>query len=325
MVPFPPMRIAVLVLDGVFDTGLAAVLDALALARGFSGESTQFAVRTVGVRRRVKTGQGLAMALDAVPSRAPELVVVPALGAKTPDALDVALAKPEAIDAAALLRSWRTDGARIAAACTATFLLASTGLLDGKAATTTWWLAPAFRERFPEVQLDEGRMIVDARGVVTAGAALAHLDLALWIIRRASPTLARTVARHLTWDQRASQGAYVMPDHVAHADPLVARFEAWARKHLAEFTLAAAARAVGASERTLERKVSAVLGKSPLAFVRDLRVEHARHLLESTNRGIDDIATRVGYSDGVTLRKLLRDKTGRGVRELRGQAAKRRG
>lgn len=325
MVPFPPMRIAVLVLDGVFDTGLAAVLDALALARGFSGESTQFAVRTVGVRRRVKTGQGLAMALDAVPSRAPELVVVPALGAKTPDALDVALAKPEAIDAAALLRSWRTDGARIAAACTATFLLASTGLLDGKAATTTWWLAPAFRERFPEVQLDEGRMIVDARGVVTAGAALAHLDLALWIIRRASPTVARTVARHLTWDQRGAQGAYVMPDHVAHADPLVARFEAWARKHLAEFTLAAAARAVGASERTLERKVSAVLGKSPLAFVRDLRVEHARHLLESTNRGIDDIATRVGYSDGVTLRKLLRDKTGRGVRELRGQAAKRRG
>jgi transcriptional regulator GlxA family with amidase domain len=324
MVPFPPMRIAVLVLDGVFDTGLAAVLDALALARGFSGESTQFAVRTVGVRRRVKTGQGLAMALDAVPSRAPELVVVPALGAKSPDALDVALAKPEAIDAAALLRSWRTDGARVAAACTATFLLASTGLLDGKAATTTWWLAPAFRERFPQVELDEGRMIVDARGVVTAGAALAHLDLALWIIRRASPTLARTVARHLTWDQRASQGAYVMPDHVAHADPLVARFEAWARKHLAEFTLAAAARAVGASERTLERKVSAVLGKSPLAFVRDLRVEHARHLLESTNRGIDDIATRVGYSDGVTLRKLLRDKTGRGVRELRGQAAKRR-
>jgi transcriptional regulator GlxA family with amidase domain len=318
------MRIAVLVLDGVFDTGLAAVLDALALARGFSGESTQFAVRTVGVRRRVKTGQGLAMALDAVPSRAPELVVVPALGAKSPDALDVALAKPEAIDAAALLRSWRTDGARVAAACTATFLLASTGLLDGKAATTTWWLAPAFRERFPQVELDEGRMIVDARGVVTAGAALAHLDLALWIIRRASPTLARTVARHLTWDQRASQGAYVMPDHVAHADPLVARFEAWARKHLAEFTLAAAARAVGASERTLERKVSAVLGKSPLAFVRDLRVEHARHLLESTNRGIDDIATRVGYSDGVTLRKLLRDKTGRGVRELRGQAAKRR-
>lgn len=319
MVRFPPMRIAVLVLDGVFDTGLAAVLDALALARAFSSEPSQFAVRTIGVRRRVKTGQGLSMSLDTRPATAPELVIVPALGAKSPDALDVALAKPEARDAGALLRSWRDDGTRVAAACTATFLLASTGLLDGKPATTTWWLAPAFRERFPEVALDESNMIVDARGLVTAGAALAHLDLALWIIRRTSPTIARTVARHLTWDHRPSQGAYVMSDHVAHTDPMLTQFEAWARKHLAAFTLAGAARAVGASERTLERRVHAALGKSPLSFVRDLRVEQARHLLESTDRGIDEIATRVGYSDGVTLRKLLREKTGRGVRELRGR------
>jgi transcriptional regulator GlxA family with amidase domain len=310
------MRIAMLLLDGVFDTGLAAVLDTLALANAFAG-ADRFAVTRVGVRRRVRTGQGLLVPLDPLPRRAPELVIVPALGAKSPDALDVALARPEAIDAAALLRSWRAAGTRVAAACTATFLLASSGLLDGKAATTTWWLAPAFRQRFPRVKLDEARMIVDASGLVTAGAALAHLDLALSIVRRASPALARTTARHLTFDHRASQGAYVMPDHIAHTDPLVDRFEAWARRHLADFSLAAAAQAVGTSTRTLERRVQRALGASPLSFVQDLRVEQARFQLETTDRSIDEIAGRVGYRDGVTLRTLLRERTGRGVRELR--------
>lgn len=306
-----------LVLDGVFDTGLATVLDTLELANAFAKGTTRFSVTRVGVRRRVKTGQGLSVALPSLPRRVPELVVVPALGAKTPAALDIALASSEARDASALLQQWKAAGSRVAAACTATFLLASTGLLDRKAATTTWWLARAFRERFPQVKLDESKMIVDAAGLVTAGAALAHLDLALSIVRRKSPALARTTAKHLTFDRRASQGAYVMPDHLAHSDPLVERFEAWARRHLQGFSMGAAARAVGASDRTLERRVRRALGKSPVSFVQDLRVQDAMLQLETTDRSLDEIATRVGYRDGVTLRTLLREKTGRGVRELR--------
>ncbi|HET6583755.1 MAG TPA: helix-turn-helix domain-containing protein [Nannocystaceae bacterium] len=311
------MRIAVLVLDGVFDTGLAAVLDAFALADMLGARSTRFEVTRVGVRRRVKTGQGFVVPLDPAPARAPDLVLVPALGAKSPGALDEAIARTEARDACALLREWRAAGSRVAAACTATFLLAASSLLDGKPATTTWWLAAAFRERFPAVALREGEMIVASSDLVTAGAALAHLDLALWVIRRRSPALARTTARHLTFDRRLSQGAYVMPDHIAHSDELVERFEAWARRHLAGFTLGAAARAVGTSSRTLERRVHRVLGKSPLAFVQDLRVELAMAQLESSDRSVDEIAVRVGYRDGGTLRTLLREKTGRGVRELR--------
>jgi transcriptional regulator GlxA family with amidase domain len=193
-------------------------------------------------------------------------------------------------------------------------------VLDGRRATTTWWLAPAFRARFPSVALDDGRMVVDAGGVITAGAALAHVDLALWLVRRASPGLARTTARHLVYDGRPSQAAFAMPDHLAHGDPIVERFEDWARRHLAHFSVAAAARACGASERTLERRIRRVLGRTPLAFVQDLRVEAAVHQLETTDRGLDAIAADVGYQDGVTLRALIRRKLGRGVRELRARA-----
>lgn len=313
------MRISVLVLDGVFDTGLSAILDTFALANQFAGNRAPFSVSKVGVRRSVTTGQGLKVPLTRTAPAKPDLIIVPALGAKSPAQLELALNAQEARDAIDVLKGHRAAGATIAAACTASFLLAATSMLDGRTATTTWWLAPTFRERFPKVLLRDGEMLVDSGGLVTAGAALAHLDLALWVVRRTSPRLARITARHLTFDGRASQGTYVMPEHLAYDDPLVQRFEAWSRENLSGFSIPRAARAVGTSQRTLERKVHRVLGKSPLEYVRALRVDEARYQLETTERGIDEIAQSVGYENGATLRTLLRDKTGRGLRELRGR------
>ena len=110
----------------------------------------------------------------------------------------------------------------------------------------------------------------------------------------------------------------MIPDHLAHADPVVERFECWARSQLAKgFSLAEAASAAGTSERTLARRLQSVLGKTPLSYFQDLRVEHAVHLLRTGNASVDQVAAQVGYSDGVTLRALLRRKLGRGVRELR--------
>jgi transcriptional regulator GlxA family with amidase domain len=147
------------------------------------------------------------------------------------------------------------------------------------------------------------------------------MDLALWIIRRTSPRLAALTARYLIVDSRPSQSAYVLVDHLAHADPLVERFENWARGALSRgFSLEEAATATSSSKRTLARRMQAVLGKSPLAYFQDLRVEHAVHLLKTTDRGVEEIAARVGYSDGVTLRTLLRRRLGRGVKEIRNSA-----
>jgi transcriptional regulator GlxA family with amidase domain len=265
----------------------------------------------------VKTHQGLSVALTRASAERPDLVVVPAIGAKTVATIATALERPEVHDAGGLLREWADTGARIAGACTATFVLASSGVLNGGRATTTWWLAPLFRERFPAVVLDDSRMVVESARIVTAGAALAHVDLALWLVRQRSPSLADATARYLVFDARPSQAAYAMSDHLAHADPVVERFEQWARRHLTDFDLAEAARRAGTSARTLERRTRAVLGKSPLAYVQDLRVEMAVHRLRTTKESIDEIAASVGYGDGVTLRTLLRKKTGRGVRELR--------
>jgi transcriptional regulator GlxA family with amidase domain len=321
------MKIHVLALDGVFDTGLATVLDAFQTANELaemSGLAAQrFEVTIVGVRKAVKTSQGLTVPVAAAPMRSvPDWVVVPAIGFKMPDPLLAALARSDVRDACKALRSWAERGACTAAACIGTFVVAESGLLDYQDSTTTWWLAPLFRQRYPKVRLDESRMIVKSGKFATAGAALSHMDLALWIIRQRSPRLAALTAKYLVVDSRPAQSAYVLVDHLAHSDPLVERFERWARGRLTEgFSLDDAAVAAGASKRTLARRMQAVLGKSPLSYFQGLRVERAVHLLKTTDQSVEEVAERVGYADGVTLRTLLRRRLGQGIKEIRRSAA----
>ena len=316
------MRAHVLVLDGVFDLGLSAVLDAFQTANELLEVSKldidRFDVKTVAVRRHVKTSQGLQVPIDPIDRRTPDWVVVPAIGYKMPAPLEKALSRPDVQDATHLLRDYAKRGATMTAACIGTFVMAESGLLNGHRATTTWWLAPLFRRRYPDVTLEDSSMIVDSGPFVTAGAALGHMDLALWLVRRVSPQLASLTAQYLIVDSRPSQSAYALTDHLVHADPLVRKFESWTRANLARgFSLDNAARAAGSSKRTLARRLQAVLGKSPLEYFQSVRVERAVHLLKTTRASVDEIAARVGYADSVTLRTLLRRRLHVGVKEIR--------
>ena len=317
------MKIQILALNGLFDTGLAAILDAFgtanALAEMTGVTSVRFETTVVGLGKTVTTSHGLSMQVaSATRSGPPEVAVMPAINRITPETLLAALATEEVREAGGVLRKWSERGALTAAACVGTFLVAEAGLLDNEEATTTWWLAPLFRQRYPLVRLDETRLVVSSNAVITAGAALGHLDLALTLIRRASPELASLTAKYFVADTRTSQAMYTIPDHMAHADPHVRKFERWARERLAEgFSLDRAAEALATSKRTLARRMQSVLGKSPLKYFQDLRIEHAVHLLETSGASVDQIAAEVGYSEGATLRVLLRRRLGRGVREIR--------
>jgi transcriptional regulator GlxA family with amidase domain len=317
------MRITMLAVDGTFDLGLSVPLDAFSIANSISrramGGSPPFEVSIVGLGRKVRTRHGFAVPVQTVSAAPkPDWVFVPALSEALPDQLLPALERPDVRRAAAQLRTWQAEGAQIAASCVGTFLAAESGLLDQREATTTWWLSPLFRQRYPRVRLDESRMLVQTDIGVTAGAAMGHLDLALWLIRKASPELASLVSRYLLADIRSSQAPYIIPNHLAQTDPLVLRFERWAREHLQSgFSLTEAAAALAVSPRSLQRRCQTVLGKSPLAYFQDLRVERARSLIQGSGLDLEAIAAEVGYVDGATLRALLRQRLGRGVRDLR--------
>ena len=145
------MRVYVLALDGVFDLGLSAILDAFQTANeliAMMGLAVPpFEVKIVGMRKTVRTAHGLKVPIQPVGRETPECVIVPAIACKTPDTLKAALVRPDVRDAGKAFRKWANNGAMLSAACAGTFVLAESGLLNQQRATTTWWLAPMFRER----------------------------------------------------------------------------------------------------------------------------------------------------------------------------------
>ncbi|WP_042406142.1 GlxA family transcriptional regulator [Streptacidiphilus carbonis] len=317
------MRVAVLVLDGVFDSGLAAVLDILRCANTLRTRLPQpppaWQVSTVGFTRTVRTGAG--HRVTAAPVAQVEdcdLLLIPGVAERRPDELVAHLSGPRTAPARESIVRARSRRTPIATACAGSFLLAEAGVLDGLRATTTWWLAPLFRCRYPLVTLDQQQMVTSCDGITTAGAAFGHVDLGLTLIRGRSPALSDLVANYLVIDERPSQAAHTMAATLAACDPTVAAFERWARAHLHEpFSVRDAAAAVGVSERTLQRTTRAVLGIPPVRFVQDLRVEQATHLLRSTDATIEAIARRVGYESANTLRILLRERTGKSAAQHR--------
>jgi transcriptional regulator GlxA family with amidase domain len=318
----PAMQVAVVVYDGVFDSGLTSILDVLDNANALGAqihEPPTWTVTMVGAAPQVRTGAGLVVTPKPLEhAQTADLLVVPALAGNSPEALLDHVGGDVSLPVRDLIARTRTRGTAIASACAGTFLLAETGILDGARATTTWWLSPSFRSRYPKVDLDHGQMVVTSDGITTAGAAFGHVDLALAIVRANSPALADLVARYLVVDERPSQAAYTIPSALAHSDPIVAAFERWVREHLAEtISLSDAAKAIGVSERTLQRAVQRTIGTSPIRFVQDLRVERAAHLLRTTDLSLDTIARKVGYEHPNTLRVLLRDRTGKTTSALR--------
>jgi len=316
------MQVAVVVYDGVFDSGLTAILDVLDNANALGAqihEPPTWHVTMVAPTPQVRTGAGLLVAPEPLEhARTADLLVVPALAGSSPEALLDHVGGDVSLPVRNLIAQTRDRGTTIASACAGTFLLAEAGVLDGLRATTTWWLSPSFRARYPRVDLDYSQMVITNDGITTAGAAFGHVDLALAIVRASSPALADLVARYLVVDERPSQSAYTIPSALAQSDPTVLAFERWIREHLTEtISLPDAAKAIGVSERTLQRSVQRTIGTSPIRFVQDLRIERASHLLRTTDLSLETIARKVGYEHPNTLRVLLRERTGKTISALR--------
>ena len=210
----------------------------------------------------------------------------------------------------------------VAASCAGTFILAEAGLLAGRRATTTWWLAPAFRKRFPAVELEVEQVVVIDWPIVTAGAAMAQMDLMLALVAEfAGRQTSQACARYLLLDERGSQAPYMAIAYLAGQDDRIARAENWLRKNIdRDITVEQLAAAAGLAPRTFDRRLRAVCGLSPIRFVQKIRSEVAIMLLQSTRHSVAEIAFRVGYAEPSTLRRVLRREAGRSPSQFRRSA-----
>lgn len=308
---------------GIDIVSTAARLAAAGLADLPTGKAT-LRQRVVSVDGRpVRSGSGRKMDVDgALELRGlgrSDVLVLPGVSAATEPLIDELLVRSDVARAAEVLARASAKGALLAASCSATFVLASSGALDGQRATTTWWLAPVFAARYPSITLVADRMVVEARGALTAGAALAHADLMLAILARiGTPTLARLVARYLLLDQRTSQARYMIMEHLRTSDPAVQAAERFASLNVGrQVSSRELARAGAVSPRTLARRVHAALGMTPNEMVQRLRVSRAAHLLETTRASVEEVAARVGYADAAAFRRVFRRYAGESPRGRR--------
>jgi len=269
--------------------------------RGTTKRALPFKVTTVRCGSRRNTAK----------LRGTDLVIVPGLGTGSADELDGKLNSPACRRAADLLVEAFEARAMLAASCASTFLLAETGLLDGRRATTTWWLAPLFLQRYPEVELVADRMVVADWPIATGGAAMAQMDLMLAIVGKfAGPKLASACANYLLLDERRSQVPFMAITYLASQDPKIAKAEKWVRDNIArDFAMEELAGAVALAPRTFARRVAGTCGVSPIQFVQRIRLETARYLLETTRVSVEEIARQVGYAEPSTLRRLIRRDT----------------
>jgi transcriptional regulator GlxA family with amidase domain len=293
-------RAVVFALPDGFASSLAIAMDALTTANAIqrrAGRPEPFDLHRLKITR-----------MTSFRFRAGDIVIVPGIYAESASDLLRRLESPPVQRAVRLVKSARAAGATVAASCGGTFVLAEAGLLEGRRATTTWWLASDFRKRFPDVELVAEQIVVADWPVATAGAAMAQMDLMLAIIARfAGSKVSEACAQYLLLDHRKSQAPYMAITFLAGQDPRIARAESWIRQNIArKITIQQLAAAAGMTPRTLARRLKAVCDLSPVRFVQRIRSEVARTLFETTALSVDEISRRVGYAEPSTLRRLLR-------------------
>lgn len=311
----------ILALEGVMDSSLGITLDTFRTGLSFStqtGESVRLQIMVAGHRKFVRTRGNLRLATDITfksllqaPIQA-EWIVIPGLGLISDEAISARFTRTDAVELLVLLKHADARGIKIAASCSAVFLLAQAGVLDGRQATMTWWLAHLFRARYPQVRLDETKMLVRDGQYLTSGSAFSQLDLSLAIVANTMGTaVARLCSRYLLIDERPSQARYMMANRTQHLDPTVLAAELWIDAHLSgPISIASLASDLAVSPKTLARRIDAATGVSPIKFIQRRRLLLAAHLIETTSMSIDVIAGKVGYQDGTTLRKLVRREFG---------------
>jgi AraC family transcriptional activator FtrA len=201
-------------------------------------------------------------------------------------------------------------GARLVSICSGLFVLAATGLLDGRRATTHWRYIDKVRRMYPRIRLEPDVLYVDEGDILTSAGSAAGIDLGLHIIRKDFGTLAaNAVARRMVVSphREGGQAQFIDKPVGDQSNAWLAHLLDWVQARLGHsITIDQLARQAHTSKRTLSRRFADALGTSPLDWVTNLRVRRAKDLLETTDRSMEEIADDCGFGSAPTLRHHFR-------------------
>ncbi|MGQ7860890.1 GlxA family transcriptional regulator [Pseudomonas sp. 32A] len=212
------------------------------------------------------------------------------------------------------LRQQHRTGTILGGVCVGSILMAESGLLDGRSATTHWTSAKSFAARYPAIRLEADKPIVDDGDLITTAGLMAWSELGLRLVDRLlGPSIAASTARFLVIEHSdsASECGSNFAPILAHGDAAILKVQHWLQASGAvDVSLAAMALEAGLEERTFLRRFRAATGLKPTEYCQHLRVGKARQMLEFTNGTIDHIAWTVGYQDPGAFRATFKKITG---------------
>jgi transcriptional regulator GlxA family with amidase domain len=301
-------RVAVLALDGVYPFELGMPSRILGATEGL------YEVLTCSVDGRpVSSSADFAIAVEHGPEvlRTADTVVIAPFD---PSPCTAELVSPELPEPIAAALGLIRPGTRLVSICTGAFVLAAAGLLDGRPATTHWQAAEHFRSLFPKVHLDPDVLFVDDGDILTSAGAASGIDVFLHLLRKDHGSeIANWAARRCVvppW-REGGQAQYIETPVPRTLQDGTAATRQWALAHLHEpLVLADLAEHARMSLRTFARRFAGEVGTSPGRWITQQRVARARHLLESSDLPVDEIAGQVGFATGTSLRQHLHEAIG---------------
>jgi transcriptional regulator GlxA family with amidase domain len=316
-------RIAVVAPEGAFLSGASNVIDLFALANSYSvrqysavdevkpPSSVQLLTER-GAPCRLSCGRSLSADGAWGGGEHYDLVYVANFDVADEAALE------QRLDQDARLIAWmsecRSRGALLSASGAGVFYLAETGVFGDGVATAPWWLERSFARRYPEATLDISRIIAESAGVLCAGTARGEPALAIRLAERVlSANVANWLAKTTLIDPYpdGAEPWTVFSPRVLREDGLVGRAQHWLQQRFSQkVRIADLASHLGVNTRKLERRFRGSLGMSPIAYLQQLRIEAAKHMLSRSSRKVERVAYLVGYSDAAFFKQVFREHTG---------------
>jgi transcriptional regulator GlxA family with amidase domain len=283
-----------------------------------NGKKELFKIELAGISKKVKFYEGLFTVnphTDISAISKTHLIIIPSLNHNYQKAVK---GNGQLID---WIEKQYKNGAEIASICTGAFLLASTGLLDGKTCSTHWAAADSFRKMFPKVNLQTDKLITDESGIYTNGGAYSFLNLMIYLVEKyydRETAIFCSKVFQIEMDRQSQSEFTIFTGQKLHGDEMVKKAQAYIEnKQHEKISVEQLSSEFSVGRRNFDRRFIKATGNTPIEYSQRVRMESAKKAFETSRKTINEVMYEVGYSDVKAFREVFRKITGMSPLEYR--------
>ena len=312
------LKVAIVNVDNALTSAIAGIGDIFSIANSFSTESSLFHIETtvisLSLDTQVYNHHFAIKSTEINDNNTFHLIIIPpVIGTEHYTNHNIYLLK--------WLNLMSNKGTIICSVCAGAYILGQTGLLDHKSATTHWSVESDFKKKFPKVNLNINKILIDSSTVITAGGGTAYIDLSIYIIKKfISVDIAYTCAKYLLIDTgRVSQEYYknLSIASISNDEDINKLLKLMKQNIHVPFHIKEMSKYLSISEKTLSRKFKKATGESPKVYVQKMKIENAKDLLVSTTSSFEHITYLCGYNNSSSFRRLFKKMTSLSPSEYR--------